>query len=82
MWQLYVHNLVVQGGFEMTEEKKEANQPQAEETPFSSKPEVIVLSEQDSIKFCEVLLDPPEPSAKLIEAAKRYKQRMKGRLEQ
>ena len=41
--------------------------------------EVLRLSERDRKVFVDLLLNPPAPSARLVAAAKRYKQR-KGRL--
>lgn len=37
---------------------------------------LIKLSMQDSEAFAEAILNPPEPNAKAIAAAQRYKQRM------
>lgn len=37
---------------------------------------VIMLSPRDSVRFVEHLLNPPEPSAALVRAAERYRQRL------
>jgi len=37
------------------------------------KDQVVALSREDAKRFFKVLDNPPEPNAKLIEAAKRYK---------
>lgn len=64
----------------MTRNKKDSRpvvlpqeQPSREQT-IASDPEVIVLSARDSLIFAEALLNPPEPSEQLLEAARRHKE--------
>jgi hypothetical protein len=47
--------------------------------PSTPRSVVLRLSERDRKVFVDLLLNPPAPSARLVAAAKRYKQR-KGRL--
>jgi|GEM_PF-4926920 len=43
--------------------------------PSGLRNQAIVLSKEDSEKLAEALLNPPEPSQELIDAARRYKER-------